>query len=72
MRDSEVGALLENIESKLDRLAESIADVPADVRHLKTDVAKLQEDVTAIKAAVTDQSGQLQRHEVELKALKAA
>lgn len=61
MNDNSVGVLLEDVQDKLQRLAESISNVHHDIQYLKTTTAKIPEladDVRVIKAAVTDQSRQ--------------
>lgn len=63
---------LENIESQIQRLAESLADVPGDVRKLKEDVATLSEDMKSVKAAVTDTSAQVAGHGQRLSAIEAS
>jgi phage shock protein A len=48
--------VLENITTQLQRFAEAMAVVPAQVRQLSSDVAELKSDMKVVKAAVTDTS----------------
>lgn len=63
------GALLEEVNDKLDRLAEALADVPAQVQQIRDDLAQLKSDVSVARAVITDQSQQVARHEDQLAAL---
>lgn len=64
--------MLENIESQIQRLAESMAGVPGDVRKLKDDVAILSQDMKTVKAAVTDTSVQVASQAQRLSAIEAS
>ena len=64
--DNHTGFLLEDIQNKLQQLAESLATVPLDVAELKVNVSELKSDVRVIKATVTDQSHHVQDHEDRL------
>lgn len=64
------GALLEEINSKVDRLTEALADVPARVCSIDERLSIVETDVKVIKAAVTDQSKQLHDHEQRLTQLE--
>jgi len=58
--------LLEDIDDKLQHLAEGMSLLQTDVAQVKKGVARLSElpaDIKTIKAAVTDQSRQLRRHD---------
>lgn len=59
-------ALLEDINDKLDHLAEGmsvLSDGIQEVRRVVADVPEIKDDIKAIKAAVTDQSRQLSKVE---------
>jgi archaellum component FlaC len=64
------GVLLEEMSDDIKRLAEAMAGVPADVHQLKDDVSQLKTDVAVIKAVVTDQSSQLNNHEIRITKLE--
>ena len=64
------GALTEDVRDQVARLAEALADVPGTLTELKSDVEELKSDMKIVKAAVTDQSGQLQNHEVRITSLE--
>jgi len=70
--DDHQGVVLEDIQDQIKRLAEAMAEVPADVRQLKTDVEELKTDMKIVKAVVTDQSGQLTNHEKRILHLEQA
>ena len=58
------GAVLEDINEKLQRLAEGVFALVEDNREIKkviADLPEMKDDIKAIKAAVTDQTRDLQR-----------
>lgn len=53
--------ILEDIQSQVQRLAEAMADVPADVRELKADMRDVKSDMLAIKAVVAEHEKEIQQ-----------
>jgi len=76
MNDDERRQVLgEVLMDELKAIREYVQDIPAikqDVQQLKTDVDEIRPDVKVIKAAVTDQSRQLARHDARLGNLERA
>lgn len=72
MNDNHVGVMLENIESQIQLLAESMAEVPGDVRKLKDDISILSQDMKTVKAAVTDTSVQVASQAQRLSAIETS
>ena len=52
------------------RFVEAMAEVPADVRRLRTDVDELRDDVRVIKAVVVDGSAELEDHKKRITRLE--
>ncbi len=69
MSDDYTGVLLEKIQDQLQRLAEAMADVPTKVDDIDQRLREVESDVKVIKAAVTDQSRQLQEQSQRLNTL---
>ncbi len=68
------GAILEEIRDQNKAILEGLAPLlPMSrvVDQLKEDVAELKIDVKAIKAVITDHSGQLNNHETRITQLEA-
>jgi len=75
MSKNYTNVLLEDMNGKFDLLLEAIAplkQMQQDIFTTKEDVAELKADVKVIKAAVTDLSHQVNRHEKEIAELKTA
>ena len=66
------GAILEDIQDQVRRLAETLAEVPSKVRAIDERLVDVEADVKVIKAAVTDQSQQLHNHEDRITHLEQA
>jgi uncharacterized protein (UPF0335 family) len=62
-KDHYDGAILEDIQSQIQRLAESMADVPKKVIEIDERLKSVEADVKVIKAVVTD-------HEKEIQSIK--
>lgn len=71
MSDDYTGVLLEKIQDQLQRLAEAMADVPTKVDDIDQRLREVESDVKVIKAAVTDQSRQLQEQSQRLNTLES-
>jgi hypothetical protein len=74
MKDDHVAVLLEDMNSKFDVVIESVSGLASGVKELKQlipDVTELKSDVKVIKAAVTDQTTQLNDHENRITAIEA-
>lgn len=50
------GVIAEDIQHRIQRLAEAMADVPAKVTSIDERLATVESDMKVVKAAVTDQS----------------
>ncbi|MGH7866364.1 MAG: hypothetical protein ACREP9_01760 [Candidatus Dormibacteraceae bacterium] len=75
MKKDHLEVLLEDIDDKMQRLAEGVSLIQDDMRVVKKDVSEIPEmkdDIKAIKAAVTDHSGELRDHKVRITALEQA
>ena len=72
MKDSHVAILLEDILDQISAFAESMADIPSQVRQLTEDVGELKADTKVVKAVVTDQSKELHDHETRITQLETA
>ena len=73
MQDDHVGVLLEDIQSKLQGLAESASVLARDMHEVKQTIAPIPQmasDIAAMKAALTDHSTQLADHENRLQTLE--
>lgn len=73
MKDNDFGVLLEDIDDKLQRAAEGIATIHADIRQLKTTtsaIPEIQTNVRTIKSVVTDQSRELKDQSDQLNTLE--
>ena len=71
--DNYTDVLLEDINAKFDAIMEIVqplVSLPADVREIKEDVSATKADLRIVKAAVTDQSHQLNDHERRILALE--
>lgn len=66
--------LLEEMNGKFDRLIEVMAQMREEMKHFarQEDLEEVKADVKIIKAAVTDLSSQVNRHEIEIGQLKTA
>ncbi len=62
----------EVLADELKAIREGISNLPTrtEFNELKTDVEELKSDMKVVKAAVTDQSKQLQQHDTIFKTLK--
>ena len=70
MQDNHVGVLLEDIQGKLQGLAESMSVMQQDIATMKPQVALIPQiaaDVQTLKAVQTDQGQELRDHEDYLK-----
>lgn len=73
--DDSSSAVIEHCDDQLKGIAEAVSDLAKDVREIKQlvpDMAEVKSDVKAIKAAVTDQSLQLNDHERRITSLEQA
>lgn len=66
------GVISEDIQHRIQRLAEAMADVPAKVTSIDERLAIVESDMKVVKAAVTDQSGVLHDHETRITQLESA
>jgi len=69
MSDNQLGVLLEDIQSKLQALAEAISVIQQDISEIKIQIApipKMAADIEAIKAVQVDQGQHLRYHETYL------
>lgn len=66
--------LLEDINSKFDRVIEAVDQVRQDVRATakQSDLEDVKSDVKVVKAAVTDVSTQVNKHDQRLSNLEAS
>ena len=53
------GAILEEVRDQITRLAEAMSEVPGKVRNIDERLGTIESDVKVIKAAVTDQTSEL-------------
>jgi peptidoglycan hydrolase CwlO-like protein len=65
-KDYYFGALLEDIQSQIMRLAEAMAGVPEDVRQLKADMTEVKQDIRVIKFVVKDHNHIIDDHEIRI------
>lgn len=65
-KDYYFGALLEDIQSQIIRLAEAMAGVPEDVRQLKKDMSEVKQDIKVIKSVLKDHNHLIDDHEVRI------
>jgi hypothetical protein len=72
MSTDDNGVLLEAIQDDLRRLAEAMADVPAQVRAIDARLVTVEADVQTIKAVITDISAELRDHEHRITRLEQA
>lgn len=75
MKDNHFGVLLEDIQSKLEGIAEDVTGLHSKIDQVNTRLIKVEESanlIAAIKAAVTDQTHQLTDHEVRVAKLETA
>jgi len=73
MSDNQLGVLLEDIQDKLQRLAETVSVMRQDISEMKPQLAKIDQntsDLGAMKAAVRDHAHLLQNHEQRLQVLE--
>lgn len=64
------GALLEELRDDLQRFAESMAEVPGDVRRLKSDMLEVKSRLITVELVVTDLSAVLLSHDKRLSKLE--
>ncbi len=69
MNDDYLGVLLEDIDSKLDAVLESQSTMATALQLKAVDerLTRVEVDVKVIKRVVTEQSRDLQRHDIQLK-----
>jgi len=75
MSDDQSGAVLEAINDQLKAILEgqsAMAQVPSDIAEIKQDLLEVRSDLKVVKAAVTDQTHQLNDHETRLTTLEQA
>jgi len=75
MKKDHLGVLLEDIDDKMQHLAEGMSLLQDGMKELKnkvSDIPEMKGDIKAIKAAVTDHSGTLKGHEVRITSLEQA
>lgn len=74
MKDNEFGVILEDINSKLDRLAESMSVLATEenLRHVDTKVDTINSKADTIQAAVIGQTAQINDHENRILSLEVA
>ncbi|HUD07182.1 MAG TPA: hypothetical protein VMR34_04820 [Candidatus Saccharimonadales bacterium] len=75
MKKDHLEVLLEDIDGKMQALAEGMSLLQADSREIKKSVAhisKIEDDIKAIKAAVTDHNRVLDDHGVRITSLEHA
>jgi len=73
--DDNMGFVLEHLDDQLKAILEgqgALKDVPSAIARLQEDMDEVKTDIKAIKAAVTDQTGQLNGHENRLTSLEEA
>lgn len=74
--DNYIGVLLEDIQDKLKGLAEAVAGLITKVNSIDKRLGKVEEDTSRmlpiLKAAVKDQTKQLDDHEVRITKLEIA
>ncbi len=73
MKDDHVAVLLEDINGKIDRMAEGVGSLKETAMETNRRLKKVEQDtelIPAIKAAVTDQSAQLKDHEIRVTKLE--
>ena len=59
MKDDYVGVLLEDIQDKLQRFAEAMADVPGDIREIKQRLERVEADLKVLKSLATNHEERL-------------
>ncbi|MGI9027660.1 MAG: hypothetical protein ACR2FM_02335 [Candidatus Saccharimonadales bacterium] len=67
------GALLEDVNDKLDALLEwqqPLTQISRDITELKDDMREVKQDISVMKAVLTSQSGQLHNHERRITTLE--
>jgi len=73
--DDRIGFVLEHLDDQLKAILEgqdALASVPSKLQQIDERLERVETDVKAIKAAVTDQSHQLNSHEIRIKDLEQA
>lgn len=70
MKNNHVAILLEDIEGKLSRFAEAMADVPGTVEKIDERLKKVESDLQVIKAVVTDHNQELRDHASRISTLE--
>ena len=73
--DNYIGVILEEIRDQNKAVLEAVGDIQKQVAELPTirkDLGELTDDMKIVKAAVSDQSKQLQDHERRIGNLEAA
>ncbi len=70
MNDDHTGVILEDMNSKFDLVVELVQDMSQKMA-TKNDLVEIKEDVKIIKAAVTDLSNQVARHETRITSLES-
>jgi septal ring factor EnvC (AmiA/AmiB activator) len=65
------GALLEEVNQKIDRLAEALADVPTKLTSIDGRLSGVEDELKVIRAAVIDQSRELHDHESRIMRLES-
>ena len=70
LQDHPITSLLEDIQDRLQRFDESMADVPNDVRQLRADMAGLTAEIAVMRAVVTDHSYELKAYGERLRDLE--
>jgi len=70
LQDHPITSLLEDIQSRLHRFDESMAQVPGDVRKLRVDVDTIKSEIAVMRAVVTDHSYELKAYGERLRDLE--
>lgn len=71
---NQFGVILEDIDSKLDRIVEVTGQLQAEMKAKadKEDIARLERQIDTIKEVVKDQSHELNDHELRITKLETA
>ncbi len=71
---NQFGVILEDIDSKFDRLIEAMSQLQDEMKTKadKNDIARLERQIDTIKEVVKDQSRELSSHELRITRLETA